>query len=199
MTHLTYTTLIAYVEQTLSPKTRDSVEAHLSSSCRQCQRRLIQVQTVLGALAGGVETATPPESAARRAMAIFPSQSVTTILQRIVATLLFDSYRQASLAAVRGAAHSRQLLFTAQDVDIDVQITTERNQTVVLGQMLSNTVELQPLSPVRLYRANEIIQTTQSDPHGQFAFREVPPGTYDLGVVLQSTEIVLTGLELAND
>jgi hypothetical protein len=70
---------------------------------------------------------------------------------------------------------------------------------VVLGQMLSNTAELQPLSSVHLYRANEVVQTTQSDSHGRFVFRNLPPGTYDLGVVLPSTEIVLTGLELAHD
>ncbi|HEY4687817.1 MAG TPA: hypothetical protein VIK33_00785 [Anaerolineae bacterium] len=146
------------------------------------------------------ETVAPPENVIRRVIAAFRPPPSVSSLRRIVASLLFDNFRQAPLAAVRGAAQPRQLLFSVEGLDIDVQITSERDGATLIGQALDrDRVALEPRPFVRLYRSGEVLDASESDSHGQFAFRAVPPGAYNLGIELGSTEIVLDGIELAND
>ncbi|HLF25878.1 MAG TPA: hypothetical protein VJG32_06045 [Anaerolineae bacterium] len=146
-------------------------------------------------------TVAPPEHVVRRVIATFRAQISSSSLRRIVASLLFDNFRQAPLAAVRGVARSRQLLFSTEGLDIDVQITSESGSATLIGQALDrDRASVEPRPFVRLYHSGgEVLDASEADAHGQFAFHAVPPGVYNLGVELGATEIVLEDLELAND
>lgn len=207
--HIPFATLIDYQEQALSVSERAAVELHLAEPCPVCQKNLLRAVELLATFAQPDQTVAPPEAVVQRAveaffnrshvMGAFPTQPPALSLPRIIANLLFDNFRQAPLAAMRGAARSRQLLFTAGEVDIDLQITSERHGATLLGQVLNNQpTELELISLVRLYRSGEVLGTSTPDEQGQFAFRAVVPGVYDLGVMLAQREIILEGLELTH-
>ncbi|HSD85461.1 MAG TPA: hypothetical protein VLG46_16485 [Anaerolineae bacterium] len=208
--HIPFAILIEYQERTLSISEQEAVEAHLAEPCPMCQKNLQHAAELLATFAQPDETVAPPEAVVERAVGAFPNRSQVVgafpsrpsivSLPRIIASLLFDNFKQAPLAAVRGAARSRQLLFTAGEMDIDLQITSERHEATLLGQVLNNQPTERALSPtVRLYRGGEVIHTSAPDEQGQFAFRAVVPGVYDLGVMLAQQEIMLEGLELKYD
>lgn len=208
--HLPFATLIEYQEQTLPTLEREAVEMHLAEPCPVCQKNLEHAAELLATFAQPDLTVAPPEAVVQRVMDAFLSRSQVMgalpnhlpamSLPRIIAHLLFDNFRQAPLAAVRGAARSRQLLFTTDEVDIDLQITSERHGATLLGQVLNNQpTERERISLVRLYRGGEVFHTLAPDEQGQFAFRAVIPGVYDLGVVSEQREIMVEGLELTHD
>src|SRR5512138_291486 len=130
--HISFAILIEYQERTLSISEQEAVETHLAEPCPACQKNLEHAGELLAAFAQPDETVAPPEAVVERAIGTFPhrsqvvgafpSLSAMVSLPRIIASLLFDNFKQAPLAAVRGAARSRQLLFTAGEVDIDLQI-----------------------------------------------------------------------------
>jgi hypothetical protein len=198
--HIPFATLIDYQDHAVLAPEREAIESHLTEPCALCQQNLQHASELLAVFAQPDRTVAPPEDVVQRAVAAFTIRPPAVSLSRIVASLLFDNFRQAPLAAVRGVTRSRQLLFNAGEIDIDLQITAERYGATLLGQVLSN----QPLAPeavpiVRLYRSGEVIRTAASDAQGQFAFRAVTAGVYDLGVMLAHREVVLEGLELAHD
>jgi hypothetical protein len=197
--HIPFATLIDYQDQSVPVPEREAIEAHLAEPCPLCRQNLQRAGQLLAAFAQPDRTVAPPEAVVQRAVAALPNHPPAVSLPRTIARLLFDNFRQAPLAAVRGATRSRQLLFTADEVDIDLQITSERHGATLLGQVLSNQPSLREQIPiVRLYRSGEVIRTSASDEQGQFAFRSVVPGVYDLGVMLAHREIVLESLELAH-
>ena len=198
--HIPFALLIDYQDQAVPALERETIESHLAEPCPRCRQNLQHASELLAAFAQPDRTVAPPEEVVQRAVAAFTIRPPAVSLTRTIASLLFDNFRQAPLAAVRGAARSRQLLFTADDIDIDLQITSERYGATLLGQVLSNPAVASEVVPVvRLYRSGEVIRTSASDAQGQFAFRAVAPGVYDLGVMLAHREVVLEGLELAHD
>jgi hypothetical protein len=198
--HIPFATLIDYQDHAVPAPERAAIESHLAEPCPLCQQNLQRAGELLAVFAQPDRTVAPPEDVVQRAVAAFAIRPPAMSLTRIVASLLFDNFRQAPLAAVRGANRSRQLLFNADEIDIDLQITAERHGATLLGQVLSNQPATSVMVPiVRLYRSGEVIRTSASDAQGQFAFRAVAPGVYDLGVMLAHREVVLEGLELAHD
>jgi hypothetical protein len=198
--HIPFATLIDYHDHALAGSELAALESHLTEPCEQCRENAQRAAELLAVFSQPDRTVAPPADVVRRAVSAFASWPPRPSLTRIVASLLFDNFRQAPLAAVRGATRSRQLLFSVEDVDVDLQITPELYGATLLGQVLSNqpaTFEAVPI--VRLYRHGEVIHAAASDPQGQFAFYSVMPGTYDLGVMLLQREVVLEGLELTHD
>jgi hypothetical protein len=120
---------------------------------------------------------------------------------RIIAALSFDSRLQLSPAATRGATRVRQMLFTTDQVDIDLQVTPGRADNDLIGQMLSSerAGEAAPAFVSLQSRTGELVRATETDARGQFAFRQVPFGVYDLVFDLENQEVAVTGLELQND
>ncbi len=202
MAHIKYGTLLSYLEDQLPAEERSQVEAHLAGPCRQCDRRLSRLRAVLHSAAAG-QTVAPPEDTLKRAVEIpknrQPAQPGPWV--RVVAALSFDSRLQLSSAATRGATRARQLLFTTEQVDIDLQIKPGRGESDLLGQLLSvrRLEELFPVFVSLQSSAGELLRATETDPLGQFAFRQIPAGIYDLVFDLENQEVAVTGLELKND
>jgi hypothetical protein len=93
------------------------------------------------------------------------------------------------------------MLFTAQQVDIDLKISTGHETYDVLGQVLgTQQVGDVPSAFVSLQsKTGQILRATETDPLGQFAFREISSGVYDLIFDLETQEIAVHGLEVGND
>ena len=97
----------------------------------------------------------------------------------------------------------RTILVTGSDGFIGrhlVQALAARPDIALLTYDVNNQpAELDLIPIVRLYRNGEVLRTSAPDEQGQFAFRAVIPGVYDLGVMLGQREIVLESLELTHD
>ena len=120
---------------------------------------------------------------------------------RVFAALRFDSRLQLSGAATRGTARARQMLFTTEQMDIDLQIKPGRADNDLLGQMLSTSLsgEAVPAFVSLQNNTGTLLRATETDSLGQFAFRQIPPGSYDLVFDLENQEVAITGLEFKND
>ncbi len=203
MAHLNYRTLLNYVEDRLSAEDRDKIDAHLAEPCWQCGRRLALLETVLHSMTEN-RTAAPPEDILKRAVDIGRSrrdQLERKPWMRVVAALRFDSRLQLSSAATRGATRTRQMLFTTEQVDIDLQIKPGRADNDLLGQMLSTqrAGEAVPAFVSLQNTTGTLLRATETDSLGQFAFRQIPPGSYELVFDLENQEVAITGLEFKND
>jgi hypothetical protein len=203
MTHLSYETLLNYLENQLSTEERNVVEAHLAEACQQCDRGLTRLRAVLDSAARD-RTVAPPEAVLKRAVETAlrgkkPSQPGPWT--RIVAALSFDNRLQLSSAAIRGAARIRQMLFTTEQMDIDLQIKPVGAVHDLLGQILgtARSEELLPAFVSLHSKEGELLRATETDLLGQFAFREVPSGIYDLVFDFENQEVAVTGLNFKND
>ena len=203
MAHLKYAILLNYLEDQLSVEERSKAEEHLAEPCWECARRLALLRTVLHSMTKD-RTVAPPEAVLKRAVDIGRSRRSLSERKpwlRVVAALRFDSQLQLSSAATRGATRARQMLFTTEQVDIDLQIKPGRADNDLLGQMLSTRRSGQAVPAfVSLQNsAGTLLRATETDSLGQFAFRQIPSGRYDLVFDLENQEVAITGLEFKND
>jgi hypothetical protein len=201
MNHPSYETLIDYVEGRLPGIDRTQTENHLSSPCQQCSNQIAQLRTVLEAMAAD-RTTSPSSDTLNRAIALYRDRSGVTSRSplRVLAELLFDSRLQLSPAATRGAAHTRQMLFATPKVDIDLSITAEHKEHNLAGQILDREQADEPVSAFVILQdeAGTLVRDVQIDSLGQFIFKHVPSGVYELVADLGSQEIAITGLDLGN-
>lgn len=204
MAHLKYGTLLNYVEDRLSAEDRSQVDAHLAEPCWQCARRLALLRTALRSMTGD-RTVAPPEEVLKRAVDTGRQREARIERKpwlRVVAALRFDSQLQLSAAALRGgSAQARQMLFTTEQVDIDLQIKPGRADNDLLGQMLSTdrAGEAVPAFVSLQNSTGTLLRATETDSLGQFTFRQIPSGHYDLVFDLENQEVAITGLEFKND
>jgi hypothetical protein len=202
MYHPTYETLINYLENRLSEADRTKLEKHLGQPCQKCSVKISRLRSVL-AITAEDRTIAPTPDVLNRAFALYQKQVSSPILPhlRILAALQFDSRLQLSPAAFRGVTRARQLLFTAQQLDIDLQLTPEHGEYNLVGQILGpQQAEDQSLAFVSLQnKTGQLLKGTETDSHGQFTFRQILPGSYDLIFDLGSQEIDILDLEFSND
>jgi hypothetical protein len=202
MPHPTYKTLISYIEDQLLDDDRSRVEAHLSASCPHCSEKIARIRAALAAAAEDRTLAPPPEVLSR-AVALYqkrPKPSLRPHL-RVLAKLHFDSRFQMSALATRGAGRTRQMLFTTEQVDIDLQMIQEGENHNLVGQVLGSD-EADKLSEAFVSLQSEdggLIKGIETDALGQFVFKQIPSGVYDLVLDLGSQDVAITGLELTND
>jgi len=203
MSHPSYEILINYLENQLPEAERSQVEKHLAQPCQTCNTKIARLRQVLAVTARD-QTVAPPAEVLQRAMATYKQRAKPAQAPhlRVLAALQFDSRLQLSPAAFRGVARARQLLFSAQQVDIDLQLTPEHGEHNLAGQILGPKQEAQgqSLAFVSLQnKTGKMLKGTETDAHGQFAFKQILTGIYDLVFDLGSQEIAIIDLELGND
>lgn len=199
MIHPTFEALLNFLEGQLPESERRAVEAHLASSCEQCDGNIARMGAVLEALSED-RSAAPPVAVLRRAISAHQKMESVPAVQplRVLAEVLFDSRLHFSQAGVRGAAEPRQLLFTADpNIDIDLHIMQENESTRMIGQIIAPEQDPDPETVVCLRdETGKILQEEGTGPTGQFVFGQVLPGIYDLVFDLKERQVVVTGLDV---
>jgi hypothetical protein len=203
MAHIKYQTLLDYLEDQLPPAERSKVNEHLAETCQQCDRRIAFLRTVLQTVAND-HTVAPPADVLKRAVDNVRNRKEeprSGLWNRVVASLSFDNHMQLSSAATRGSARARQMLFTTDQVDIDLQIKPGNRDYELLGQMLDARHSGGFVAAFVSLQSNEgqVQKATETDALGQFAFHGVSAGTYDLVFDLDDNQIAVTGLEFRNE
>lgn len=123
---------------------------------------------------------------------IFSREKHST-LRRIVAVLTFDSRTAGAALGVRSLHKaSRQLLYSAEDADVDLRIAVQNEECILAGQViregcLGGHVRVEGAAGSAETSLNELCE---------FTLPAVPVGSYSLIVRLQDVEIEIPELEL---
>ena len=189
--------LVDLVEERLPIEERQALLT-LAATQSQDLATIAWLERVLGRMRDdATENADAPAALVARAVQLFAPRialPAPRLRERVLAALRFDSMLQPLALGVRaGRAATRQVLFNANDWDIDLRISRSGTQWVVAGQVLGpgegGTVELQgPLFAVR---------TTMND-LWEFTLPPVPPGEYNLMLTLKDTEITTPSLRVGD-
>ena len=114
-------------------------------------------------------------------------------LPRIIATLIFDSRNAGPAFGMRSLrTTSRQLLYAAQQADLDLRITIQNEECVVAGQVIregcvGGLVEISGATGSAEASMNELCE---------FTLPAIPLGDYSLRVRMLDVEIEIPKLEL---
>jgi hypothetical protein len=110
----------------------------------------------------------------------------------VIATLIFDSFRQPALAGARGtAASARQLVMRAEEFDIHIKVWGESDHRQILGQLLPrNGQNFLQVARFHLLRNGERVETTAVDELGEFLFTDVPEGDLSLQIDLPNLTVI---------
>lgn len=199
ISNISYKTLVDYAEGRLSDTERDAVAAQLQAN-PDAIAEVTELQHLFTLMRSDASVDAPAHVMNRAARllrqrnATQPEQSSLlprSLLRRVLAALTFDSASTLALGMRSGASQTRQLMFTAQGVDLDVRIATQGDEVTVSGQVLG------PDAQGMAVLANSVISiTAQLNALSEFVLPPVPSGRYLLTLHYGNAEIVLPELEL---
>jgi len=188
--HLSFEDLAAEAEGR-GEKEQSKMNAHLTA-CSQCSEALDRLTHVIELMRTD-DSESAPRDALAYARAIFQRTPASSILRRIVAALSFDSATAAPEFGMRSAqSTSHQLLFTAEEVDIDVRVLAQADNWVVSGQILGSSCAE---GRVELTGAEKQVSAPLND-LCEFNLSPVGAGVYQLSLRLPDREIEIQNLRL---
>jgi len=190
--HITFESIADLAEGRLAAEEKAKALFHLSG-CDRCSRLKERIERTIE-LARDDNTEEAPEYAISRAVGLLRSRTDQSrpVLRRSLAILSFDSLELAPAVGVRaGEALERQVVFTAGENTVHMQIASVRERCAVFGQLLG----------VRTSGDVEAIGTSESvkaeiDEAGEFVFPSLPSGEYTFIVRLSDGEVEISGLKL---
>ena len=194
--HIPEERLQDFAEDRLGAAEAARVRVHLATGCRQCAEELAVRTRMLTALQADRAPAAPA-AVLERAFALFETlERAPSLLERIVAALVFDSRLQPVPAGARamGEAASFKLLFEAGEATIGLLCARKDDHWQIAGQILTEA----PLEPS--WQVSAVSETqeqqTGADSLGEFQLRDLTPGVYDLSLRTLHREILLMNIEL---
>ncbi len=195
---ISFDTLLDFAEGRLSEAERAEVAAQLQND-PTATAEVAQLQQMI-ALMRTDATEDAPAHMVNRAVRLLRQRRTQPgsegerqpdLLQRIRAALTFDSASSLAMGVRSGEAQSRQLLFSAEGLDLDVRVTPATSGFIVSGQVLG------PEAPGEVLLANDAIAARAPlSELGEFALPVIPAGLYKLTLHHGNTEVVVPELEL---
>ena len=194
--HIPFHRLVDQAEQLLAPAEEAQLQQHLAT-CSRCREELAEIAQVINLMRLD-KAVDPPPAVTARALRLFQpriAEPTRSLLQRIVASLQFDSLHLSPAMGLRAStAAPRQLLFTAGDYDVDLRVTPAAATStwalsgqVLGGEQVGGHVELQ---------SHATHATAPLSPLNEFVLPSVPAGHYTLVVHLPDREIAIESVEL---
>jgi len=189
-THISVETLVAIAENRATSEAREAAMAHIST-CLTCHDTLRRLQQLILTMKSDSTTDAPRDVLAS-AVNIF-SQEKHSPLRRIVAFLIFDSRNTGPAFGVRSLhAASRQMLYSAEEMDLELRITVQNDECILAGQVIGEGcaeghVEISGVAGTSIATLNEVCE---------FTLPPIPPGNYSLTVRMLDREIEIPELEL---
>jgi hypothetical protein len=187
--HISMEILADIAEDRVAGAALEAALAHVTtcSACDDILRRLRQLIVTMRS----DRAADAPRDVLLAAINIFaPDPSP---LRRVVAILTFDSRIAGPAFGMRSLrATSRQMLYSAQETDLDLRITVQNDECLVTGQIMRDgcaggVVEISGATGSSEASLNELCE---------FTLQAVPVGTYSLTVRMLDVEIEIPELEL---
>lgn len=168
-----------FVRGLAAPELAAEMHQHLLTGCRRCAELVASLAAVEDTFSRDRANAVPDELVARAQTVFRPAGAASwRDLPRLVASLVFDSFAEPSLAGVRSAgSFSRMLTFEAEELRLDVRVEQEHSSAplAVTGQLSTedNLLSVAHL-PVQLWQANRIVAESHTSEFGEFHFDAVP-------------------------
>jgi hypothetical protein len=191
--HIPLAELADLAEQRTPAKESATLAAHLAS-CPTCTEQLKRLEQVFGLMMTDTSEDAPRDVIAG-AIGLFhaASQQEQSLLRRVLAVLSFDSLNVAPAFGTRsGQTTSRQMLYSAEDNDIDLHITAQDNSWVVAGQVLGQDCNN---GAVEIEGEGVSVCSTLND-SCEFILPAVPSGSYHLRLRFSDIEVEVPRLEL---
>lgn len=177
--HISNEGLADLAENLASPEQRAKAEGHLAG-CSLCASQFYRLQHVVELMKTD-RSEDAPRDVIAYAVNLFKQAGELrepSLARRLVAALTFDSFRPASAFGTRSVqAAARQLIYSAEEFDIELRLTALDDRWVVAGQVMRDdcpggTVEIQGdggSASVKLTDTCEF--TLPALPHGDYLFR----------------------------
>lgn len=189
--HVPIEELMDFADSRLSDENREAVGVHISS-CDQCAAVVGRLESTLQLMKAD-KSVDAPRDVLMRAVSIFKRAEKSSIVKQLIASLSFDSSSLAPAFGTRsGQTQSRQLIFTAEEHDIDLHISTEDDKWIIAGQILGEDCQR---GEVQLAGEN-ILLSSSLDESCEFMLPAVPAGDYKLRLRLADLEVEVPRLEL---
>ena len=193
--HIIFAKLADLAEGRAADAERTASMAHISN-CSACTQQLEQLGNVMELMRTDT-AADAPRDVLAFAIGVFNQDEKSrepSLLRRIVAALSFDSSSNLAPAfGVRsGHTAARQLLYSAEENDIDLRISAEGENWIVAGQVLGEDcaggrIEIEGAGESAGADLNELCE---------FTLPPVSAGSYTLRLRLGNAEVEIPGLEL---
>jgi anti-sigma factor RsiW len=192
LSHIEFATLADFSEGRLGAAESSAVQAHLSG-CADCAGQAARLGAVTGLMRNDA-TEDAPRYARAAVAALFRArrQPAPSPLRRVLAALKFDSLQMTPALGVRsGAAAARQLLFSAGDIELHLQISPAAEKWQVTGQVLGpcagGEVELRGAGETLSAALNELCE---------FTLAPLAAGVYALALRLGELELEVPELAI---
>lgn len=202
---ITIEQLIAYASGDLKGDEAAAVAAYVRQDPQA--RATVQAWRSAAATLRTDDTASPSEQAVSRAKALYTSRPAAAaaprvswleIIDRVLATLVFDSRSQPAMAGFRGTAEVVRLSFTCELGDVDLEVLPPDGagdaRSRVIGQMSPTS---QKADHVALCRqgTREVAADGPVLPDGTFELL-VEPGVYDLLLHVAGRVLTVPSIDL---
>lgn len=193
------------VAEALETQSRETA-AHLAT-CAECASELHRLENVMTLMRTDREP-DAPRDVLSYAVNLFAQRAQTrapSALRRLVAALTFDSaLNMAPAFGVRSGPSSspgsQQLLFSAEDHDVELRVSAAENDWVVAGQLFGEDCAGGEVKLVKLDEASRAASAeagvVQLNDLCEFILPPVAPGHYQLLVRLVDVEIEIPEFEL---
>jgi hypothetical protein len=199
--HFDITEWADYARNLAPEEKHREMQAHLQAGCSRCER-IEQLFAKFALVAARERALEVPRFAEHSVKSLFTlgRESQRSALQRLWATLTYDSAKDFQPVGVRGTHQiSRQVLFHAGDYSVDLRFEHEKGSAsmVLVGQIANQKTPEQVMSnlPVILLAGDRELSRSISNSFGEFQMEYVPESELRLLVPLESTgqelEVVL--------
>ena len=189
-THISVETLADIAEGRVTQEARKAAMAHFSE-CSTCRDKLGRLQQIILTMRSD-GTNDVPRDVLTSAIDIF-SQEKHSPLRRIIALLIFDSRNAGPAFGTRSLrADSRQMVYSAEETDLDLRITVQNDECILSGQVIGEGcaeahVEISGVMGSTEAVLNEVCE---------FTLPPIPAGKYSLRLKMLDRQIEIPELEL---
>jgi hypothetical protein len=120
--------------------------------------------------------------------------------KEILATLVFDSFNEPlPLGVRRRDLTTRQALYTAGQVQLDLKIEAYKERELIVGQIFADSPDMTVSDlQIDIIESGDTVCKSRTNALGEFIFQDLPKGNYTLRVVLSDTMVRLPLLSLDN-
>lgn len=187
--HIEFETLVDIAEARATLETLEPAMSHLLS-CSACEDQLNRLKQLIVMMRSDAAD-DAPHDVLEATLKIFQGEEL--LLPRIVAVLTFDSLDAGRALGMRSFhTASRQMLYSAQDTDVDLRIAVQNEECILTGQVIRGDCLG---GRVTVAGSAGSAETTLND-LCEFTLPAIPVGVYSLIVKLHDVEIEIPELEL---
>lgn len=197
--HIAFARLADLAEGRLTAEEAAGARAHLAG-CADCSGQAAELERLTGLMRADASEDAPRDvlfNAIRLFRARPTAAETPGLLRRFVASLSFDSGARNPAYGLRSgatAAASRQLLFSAGDLDVDLRLAPSGEGWSVSGQVLGECAA----GRAELFADGDDAPAARADLNDlcEFTLPTVAAGTYTLRLFVADAEIEVPGLSL---